>query len=146
MMRGPGEQLRRWWATEGPVRGGVSEVALTAFERDLGITLPPDFRDYLAVVDGMHSGQWVGPMIDFWPIERIREESDQWGCFEPGVEGSLLPFADFLLNSHAYAIRLSSTASPIFVVFGHEPLACASSFEEFVTRYQQDHPALYGGP
>jgi hypothetical protein len=136
------------------VREGASQAALTALEQDLRIVIPTDFRDYLAVVEGMGSGQWVGNEIEFWPIARIREEADDWGCFEPGVEGTLLPFADFLINSHAYAIRVSSTDAPVFLVVGgvwgraqrrQWVVECASSFEEFVTRYEQDHTAIYGG-
>jgi hypothetical protein len=64
-----------------------------------------------------------------------------------------LPFADFLINSHAYAIRVSSNAAPVFLVVGGawggtqgmQRIQCASSFEEFVTRYEQDHTAIYGG-
>ena len=102
----------------------------------------------------MDSGQWVGNEIEFWPIARIREEANDWGCFEPGVEGTLLPFADFLINSHAYAIRASSTDTPVFIVVGgvwggaqkrQLLIQCAGSFEEFVTRYEQDHSAIYGG-
>lgn len=149
----PGERLRLHWGVEGAVREGASQTALTALEQELRIVLPADFRDYLAVVEGMESGKWVGNEIEFWPIARIREEADNWGCFEPGVEGTLLPFADFLINSHAYAIRVSSTDAPVFVVLGGlcggpqrwQVIQCARSFEEFVTRYEQNHTAIYGG-
>lgn len=149
----PGERLRRRWGAEGAVRAGVSPAVLTALEQDLRIVLPADFRAYLAVVEGMDSGQWVGNEIEFWPVARIREEADDWGCFEPGIEGTLLPFADFLINSHAYAIRVSSTDAPVFLVVGGawggpqrmQRIQCASSFEEFVTRYEQDDTAIYGG-
>ncbi len=136
------------------MREGASQAALTALEQSLGIALPADFRDYLAIVEGMDGGHWVGNEIEFWPIARIREEADDWGCFEPGKEGTLLPFADFLINSHAYAIRVSSTNSAVFLVLGgvwpgtqrrQTVLQCASSFEEFVARYEQDHTAIYGG-
>lgn len=146
MAREHGERLRRYWAKENAVREGASEAAISALERDLRIVLPADFRDYLAVVDGMNAGQWVGSTIDLWPVDRIREEASDWGCFEPGAEGTLLPFADFLINSHAYAIRVSSAEAPVFIVWNVAApwVQCASSFEEFVSRYQDDHPALYG--
>lgn len=145
MTNSPGERLRRRWA-EGTVRGAAAATELDALERDLGIILPSAFKDYLAIVDGMESGKWVGAAIDFWPVARLRADWDGWGCFEPGKEGTLLPFADLLLDSHAYAIRVSSPDASVFIVSGNgEPIACASSFDEFVSRYEQDDDALYGG-
>lgn len=140
----PGERLKRLWAKEG-VREGASPDALDALERKLRLILPTEFRGYLSIVDGMMGGAWVGNEIEFWPVARILDEAGAWGCFEPGINGTLLPFADFLINSHAYAIRVSSNDAPVFIVHGRGvQIPCAPSFDEFIARYEQDHPSLYG--
>ncbi len=160
MTRSPGERLREGWAAQGAVRAGASSTDLAGLERELGVVLPTDLKEYLAIVDGMESGAWVGNEIEFWPIARIIAEADDWACFERGVDATLLPFADFLINSHAYAVRVSAADAPVFLVTGfrqttatlpnalsipERQIRCADSFEEFVTRYEQDHPAIYGG-
>lgn len=150
MARGPGERLRRAFSAHGKVDPGASVAALSAFERDLGIILPADFRDYLAIVDGYEP--WVHNEISFWSMARIRKEAGDWERFSSGGEGPLLPFADWLVSSIVYALRVSSTDTSVFLILGHPRspgvdavLKCTDSFEDFVTRYEQDHAALYAG-
>jgi hypothetical protein len=120
-------------------------VALDTLEDRLGVKLPEPLRRYLEVVDGMESGAWVGPPIDFWTMRRIETEAHDWGCFDPRCDATLLPFADLLLHSHAYAILVSSAAAPVFIVhgLGLEPRPCARSFDVFIDLYLLDDDALY---
>jgi hypothetical protein len=87
-----------------------------------------------------------GVEITFWSLGHIEAEIHEWGCFEPGVQGTLLPFADWLINSHAYAIRVSADeAPPVFRIYGGKtaPVRCADNFAEFVGLYESGDPRLY---
>lgn len=141
----PGERLRRLWEAHGSAREGAPTAALDYLERELRVDLPLQLRSYLSIVDGMTSGAWVGNEIEFWPVARILQEAHEWESFEPGKAGTLLPFADFLINSHAYAIRVSWSDAPVFSLHGGGvEIPCATSFDDFVTRYEQGHQSLYG--
>jgi hypothetical protein len=73
-------------------------------------------------------------------------EIRDWGCFERGVQGTLLPFADWLINSHAYAIRVSTdVAPPVFRIYARNtaPVPCADNLAEFVSLYESGDSRLY---
>jgi hypothetical protein len=145
MHASPGQRLKSAWSAAGATRPGATESALADFESRQRIVLPADFRSYLAIVDG--SDAWVGGVeITFWSLCRIEAEIRDWGCFEPGVQGTLLPFADWLINSHAYAIRVSTDAAPpVFRIYDRKtaPVPCADNLAEFVNLYQSGDSRLY---
>jgi len=72
-------------------------------------------------------------MIFFWTIKRIADEF-------PLIKKETtfyLAFADFLIDSHFYAIQLQpqpSITSPVFFVYG-DVIQIANSFTEFLERY-----------
>jgi len=140
-----GFRLRECWLRKhGRVRPGASDEALSAFELRLGVVLPPDFRAYLNLVDGSEEAAWVGPPIDFWRLARIEKDCDQWGRFEAGAAGTLLPFADFLISSYAFAITVSASSDAVFLVGGNGLVVeRGSSFAAFVDLYEADSDALH---
>jgi SMI1 / KNR4 family (SUKH-1) len=146
MHASPGQRLKSAWSAAGPPRPGATESALADFESRQHIVLPADFRSYLAIVDGGED-VWVGGVeITFWSLCRIEVEMRDWECFEPGIQGTLLPFADWLINSHVYAIRVSTDpAPPVFRIYGRDkaPVPCADSFAEFVSLYESGDSRLY---
>ncbi len=101
-------RLIEYWASIGSrIKPGASEHDLRAFEQRHHVRLPPDFREYLTLCNGLSLGDgghfdydWLG-LIEFWPLETISDRHD-------GVPGEYFGFADFLIDSHWYVIRLSA--------------------------------------
>ena len=73
MYAGSGRRLKSVWSTAGATPSGATESALADFESRQHIVLPPDFRSYLATVDG--SG-------DVWG-EGSRSPFGHWGTSRP---------------------------------------------------------------
>jgi len=135
-------RLIEFWESIGSrIRPGASAQDLLAFERRHKICLPQDFREYLTLCNGLSlddSGHfdhdWLG-LIEFWPLETISAKHD-------GAPGAYFGFADFLIDSHWYVIRLSvngNIRSPVGVgdkVGIDEQLG--DSFSDFVDVYLHD--------
>lgn len=134
----------RIWVRDTPLRAGVSEEALRSFESRYGLFLPPAFRAYLALVDG--NEDWVGGrMISFWSLAEIYEEMKTRKVL-PGAVATTVPFADFLINSHVYALHIAvGTEAPVVIEHPRIGLRipCGETFEEFVDLYERDDPRLY---
>jgi len=126
------ELIRRWKEQEAEPRPGNSREAIRAFERREGVTLPDDFARYFEAVDGMdHIDHEV---FCFWPLERVEPAERNWG----GPPGYLV-FADFLINSTAYGLRVSGgTPGEVFVCADGGPKLVASTFTEFLEKYLSD--------
>lgn len=135
-------RLIEYWESIGSrIKPGASEQDLLAFEQRHNVYLPQDFREYLALCNGLSlddSGHfdhdWLG-LIEFWPLETISAKHD-------GVPGGYFAFADFLIDSHWYVISLSANVSfhsPVGVgdeVGINERLG--DSFSDFVETYLHD--------
>jgi hypothetical protein len=101
-------RLIAYWASIGSrITPGAAEQDLRAFEQRHHVRLPPDFREYLALCNGLSvedSGhfdhEWLGA-IEFWSLATISARRS-------GVSGDYFGFADFLIDSHWYVIRLSA--------------------------------------
>jgi hypothetical protein len=133
--------LRARWAAEGAeVPAGVTGEAFAAFETRHGVRLPADMRSFYTAMDG--NGPWYtvdDHGVCFWPLERVRPLSDeQPEAAAPGDE-RLFVFADLLIWSHAWAVRLEPGAPAAVLRVGdnaHEEIA--PSFGAFVERYARD--------
>lgn len=121
---------------------------LAAFESKYGVTLPADFRMFLAEVNGSEDNDG-GPLdaqgVTFWRLSNILPVTMAW----PGAtfEGrdQWFVFADFMIESHVYAIHLSSSLSapnPVAVVAGDDLVKVAPSFEAFLNAYLSDDKAI----
>ncbi len=148
------ERLKAKWIADGlTLRPGASTEALGAFESRYGVVLPPAFRSYLAAVDGMTEDQdrdWPSDRHSFcfWGLPALLSVRDYCSYQMPGDptgrEGAdwtdrWFPFADFLIHSHAYAIRLTADPNDGGTVclwdFGQERYPVAPSFEDFLDIY-----------
>ncbi|HMG18580.1 MAG TPA: SMI1/KNR4 family protein [Gemmatimonadales bacterium] len=136
------------WTVMGFARARpADEPQINEFETKYHVRLPPDFRAYVASLNGGESGR-DGPMdssqIAFWRLDQIeplvKESSDG-----PPV---LFVFADFLIDSHAYAIQLSddpNTPTPVFIDWGERTEKVADSFSSFIHSYlSNDRHVLFG--
>jgi SMI1 / KNR4 family (SUKH-1) len=142
------EQVLRFWSSVGlTIRPGVSEAALAEFEARYGVVLPPDMRAYFKAVDGMNGEMDDQRMVTFWPLEQVKRVTDELPG-EPRKHESYFLFADFLIWSHGYAIRLSAdseAANPVVIVPADGTTRrVAESFSDFITRYLADDQALWG--
>ena len=139
-------EIQARWASEGvPPRPGNPPEALAAFETRYGVILPPAFRDYFARLDGTgeHSDD---AHLRFWPLAEV-EPILQYHRWEPADVPELVGwfyFADFLINSHTFAIRLTTDpvdGGPVaYELGGLFPLA--PSFDGFLERYLSDRDTL----
>jgi hypothetical protein len=76
-------------------------------------------------------------LISFWHLDQIRSLSELQpsGAIRDGDR--LFVFADWSIDAHAWAVRLSSDAAaeaPIMIVY-RQPQQVASSFEDFLSQY-----------
>ncbi len=135
-------RLIAYWSSIGSrIKPGASEQDLRAFEQHHHVCLPPDFREYLTLCNGLSledgghfDCDWLG-LIEFWPLEAISAKHD-------GVSGEYFGFADFLIDSHWYVIRLSadvhlSGAIGVGDEFGIDE-QLGDSFSDFVEVYLHD--------
>jgi hypothetical protein len=144
--RPPMERIKARWTAEGiKLRPGASTEALDRFEDRHQVALPPAFRAYFEAVDG--TGDYTeDASIRFWPLAevetiagyQVREsgevpEFDRWFIF-----------ADFLINSHVYAVHLSPDPAAVGPVasWDGDLILQAPSFTAFLDRYLTDRDNL----
>ncbi|MBI3826702.1 MAG: SMI1/KNR4 family protein [Candidatus Rokubacteria bacterium] len=127
------------WSSAGlTIRPGAEEAALRDFERLHGVSLPEDFRLYLATVDGMHEMEWDSDLIHFWRLEEMRSLLEEISKVEdPEPLRGFFVFADHSIWAHGYAIRLTSDYDDAGrVVLVHSRIGTiAHSFTEFLQLY-----------
>jgi hypothetical protein len=125
----------------------ANESEIDAFESKYHVRLPPDFRAYVASLNGGESGR-DGPMdsasIAFWRLDQIQPLNAQ----RKDGPRDLFAFADFLIDSHAYAIQLSedpNEPAPVFIDWGERIEKVADSFSTFIHGYlSDDRRVLFG--
>lgn len=135
-------RLISYWESIGSrIKLGASEHDLRAFEQRHHVQLPPDFREYLTLCNGLSLGDGghfdydsLG-LIEFWPLETISARHD-------GVPGEYFGFADFLIDSHWYVIRLSADVNLNGAIGVGDELGIVeqlgNSFSDFVEAYLHD--------
>src|ERR1051325_6340640 len=114
------ERLMSYWSSINIELGpGVSRQAINSFEAHYGVEFPQDFRDYISTIGGMQEGFSDNNIVSFWPFHQIKSVPEKLASFAgiPNYSqianrlpeaGSYFVFADFLIWSHVYAIKLSS--------------------------------------
>jgi len=134
------------WAESGIAHASPATAAeIAAFEADKNVHLPDDVRAYFLTLNGMalgRDGAVDDQLIAFWRFDE----------FAPGAEledgRRLFWFADFLIDSHRYAVALSQHPGPAPVFIDHvtQVVRIADSFDAFLKLYLKgDEDALAGG-
>ena len=146
------EQLKGRWESEGAsTRPGSSPWKISSFEARYGVRLPEDVRDYFCTVDGMEEGLSDNALISFWPLNEVEPVTTRVVQFS-GVPdyrriarklkdaGSYFAFADFLIWSHVYAIRIGAPhkKNEIVWICGSHHSVVADSFSDFIKAYLND--------
>ena len=122
-------------------RPGATAAEIEATERRLGIALPEELRQLVAVMDGCDGatppdGSWT----EFWPLDRWRRVGDSGST---GDYPHAIIFADYCQLSWWYAfepaedgrVRVLKIAGPDSVVAG--------SLAEFLDAVLRDDPRIY---
>lgn len=142
------EQLREHWLAQNiEISGGASEEEVAAFERKHGVALPPLFREYVRELNGMAGSASDDHFIAFWPLARIQNVAQHnYREYQGDDAQQYFIFADYSIESHHYAIRLSPDAAalaPTAFIYHKAELEVAS-FEEFLVRcLEGDEELLY---
>ena len=114
------------------------------------VSLPDDFYEYFATVDGMDEGVMDEDMFWFMPLGKVKSVPE-WLSEMKGEYSELLKslanaalcfvFIDYLISSRVYAIQLSMNAdnqTPIIWIDGPRYSVIASSLSEFLERFLAD--------
>lgn len=141
-----------------PPRPPVRDEVLAEFEAKNHLYLPADFREYLRRCNGCNYDDWhdshdevgdVRGLMEFFPFETmelIRGTEGTSATSDLERVSAYLCFADYLIGSHLYGIRLSSdpaALTPVVAWFGpSDLLQVASSFTEFVGIYVNEPKRL----
>jgi hypothetical protein len=144
------ERLRdRWAAQKIPIRHGVGPAEIRAFEARAGVAMPPDLRDYFETVDGMERWSSDEEMLEFLHLGAVASVAEELvefrGIPDYGDLATILEsperyfvFADYMIRSHVYAIRLDPDAyreTPVVGLAGSLVWRAAGSFTEFAEKY-----------
>jgi hypothetical protein len=141
------DRLKQWWDETGGMEiEQVSEERLAGLEKRYGITLPPEFRDYLQHAAPHGQLAWDGH-TDWWSFERLRSVQEEEcendaDAFLAGRADQWLLFADFMIWCWAWAIDCGDgpTRGKIAVVGDRRrDRIVAESFTDFVEQYVIDH-------
>jgi hypothetical protein len=137
-------QVVRRWQTSGDLRLPASEEQILAFEERWRVRMPDAFRALLRASDGMEEGCWDEQQIRFWPLEELRPVSDASTDGDLEAFAGYFMFADYMISSHEYAIRMSiGSKNDVVLVGGGAPIEIAASFEEFLALYVESPTRLF---
>ena len=141
-----GQIIKEHWLYQKlALQPGATEAELQAFEDQYRVRLPADVRGYFSAVNGM-AEDCAGDalLINFWPLPELKRVTEAAPFCHIEAAESYFIFADFLIWSHAYAIRLSSDLrqpNPVIIVHG-APIQLADSFTEFMQEYLRHNEAV----
>jgi len=63
--------VERWRNENAPLNPGATEDELLAFEKRFTLTLPPDFRYFYSLVNGMTDYESDKYLFSLWPLEEV---------------------------------------------------------------------------
>lgn len=128
------------------IRPGVNAGRLEEFERRHSVMMPSNLRRMYLTVDGQNEDS-PDPVsqVRLWPMTEV-SEANLGLQFSPVQEPRLYKFADYLIESHWYAVELSKERrdSGVFLLGGEIPILIATSLVEFLALVRDDSPKLFG--
>jgi|SRR5262245_27726576 len=101
------EVIENWRNENASLNAGATEDELLAFEKRFALALPPDFRFFYSLVNGMAACDMDNHLFSLWPLDRIATEIER--------SRSLLEERDEELSG---ADRENSVCSAICSLFG----------------------------
>jgi hypothetical protein len=134
-------ELRDYWQQCGianPILPSGKDV--TAFEKRYNVALPAVLADYFLLVNGTRNGQWNmedEDLISFWHLDQIRTISELSPEVAVPDADRLFVFADWSIDAHAWAVRLSpdaTSSTPVLITYDSLQ-EVSGTFEDFLTGY-----------
>lgn len=141
--------VAHWQQSRAAPEPGAATSELSAFEAHYGVRLPPAFAALWRTANGNHGDQ---NLTRFWPLGEIHRLSDEEGpsdTVSPADAESLFVFADYLIFSHLYAVRLTADgqdAEVWWVLSPTERAEIAPTFESFLREYAADPNSILFPP
>ena len=148
--------LAYWARSNAYAEPGASEAELAAFEAANSVRLPPAFAELYRAANGNHGD---ANLTRFWPLAEVKrltnDPKGSWEAMLPGARDYFV-FADYLISSHLYAVRLARVRGtsgtddgdrvlwviPALHGIGAAYAEVAGSFAEFLHDYVRDPDAL----
>jgi hypothetical protein len=128
--------VRRWKASGVQIRPGVDGAEIEACRDRLGSPLPDEVAAYFRTVDGMPDNVMDDSGMRFWRISEIVPAVSAVPALDPEHFDGIFVFADYMIWSHAYGLRLvGSPHGEVVIVGGERPIRVSATFSEFVTLY-----------
>ncbi len=151
------ELVEHWRRLRGNgLRPTPGSLAIKRFVAEYILELPEDFRSYVELTDGICDNDsgvhfWSLSEIDRVPNILTGEKTRTIDLTLPAHlpdAGNLFVFADVLISSYFYAIRLSGGESEVFWIGHGEWWRASTNFNEFCGIYQRggDDLAFIGEP
>lgn len=75
------ELISQWSIRDVTFNGGTTEAALSAFENRYDVKIPPNFRTYLLLVNGMPEYEIDG-LTSLWSLDRFRQLNDRFSYYK----------------------------------------------------------------
>lgn len=107
------------------------------------LNFPQDFRTYLLTANGFVNHDCDNSMISFWSIEEFELVVN-----DKNPKETYVLFADFLIQSHHYAIKLlpsdSADFGSIWAIADPHFTKVAETFEDFIRLYLTPYQGDFG--
>ena len=147
------EKLREYWESNHfHIRSGLPPEAIQRFEAKYNVVLPADLHEYFRAIDGMEDGDSDNELVAFLPLADIKPVPEELRTFAgtpdytsicDGLPAApkFFVFADYMITSHVYAIRLSQdpeAPTPVIWICGPYWSDIAPSFSVFIEDYLTD--------
>jgi hypothetical protein len=144
------QMLLDCWRENGVIyRAGCRDEEVRRWEQEQGVTLPDDLRDYFRAADSFEVGQGIH-LVHFWSLAQLRPLPQEFGQIPTSLPEpeAWFAFADVLIDSYFYAIRLTTTPddpTPVICFLEDEWWEVAPSFTDLL-RYYIERPELISEP
>lgn len=152
-MQSLAEKLSGYWDNDHiHIRSGLPPETIQRFETKYNVVFASDLREYFLGIDGMEDGDSDNELLAFLPLADVKPVPDELASFAGIPDYSSicdgLPraprcvvFADYMIRSHVYAIRLfadSAASTPVIWICGPYWSEIAPSFSAFIEDYLTD--------
>jgi hypothetical protein len=133
----PIEAAINWWRATGvEVNPPADAENLVALARFIGAPVPDELHRFYQLADGMVDFASDNHEVSFWSIDRLLSENDTRAGVDDRGEYRDIAFADFMIDSWRFFLRLRSNGA--VSVYAEEGGPAATSLSDFFTRYLSD--------